>query len=289
MHATPTLDTARAPRTAGPTRDRRSSPRSSPRWSRRLHVAGLLAILLTAAVGALLAPAPAHAVDTVEAWDPGAANIEVYGALEGLGRASTNQGLGGDMVAGWGLARGFGAYLGTTLSANGHLADGTSELGLGILGTPLDTDHWDLDLMLDIRSATGGSETLLVSPAFELNWDRAPDLAGWGLYARAGLCMAGVQTAAGTDRLTDVCLAMGGYYTLSDRAQLLLEVDADVADGLGDQPSEFRAGGVGLGYNLVLGQTLEWVQEIRVNIPDGGEESSVSYLVGLIATLPATW
>ncbi len=193
------------------------------------------------------------------------------------------------MVAGWGLARGFGAYLGTTLSANGHLADGTSELGLGILGTPLDTDHWDLDLMLDIRSATGGSETLLVSPAFELNWDRAPDLAGWGLYARAGLCMAGVQTAAGTDRLTDVCLAMGGYYTLSDRAQLLLEVDADVADGLGDQPSEFRAGGVGLGYNLVLGQTLEWVQEIRVNIPDGGEESSVSYLVGLIATLPATW
>lgn len=250
---------------------------------------GLLTILLTTVVAALLAPPPAHAADTVESWDPGAANIEVYGAFDGVGRTAANQGVGGDMVAGWGLARGFGAYLGTTLSANGNLAEGTSELGLGVLGTPLDTDHWDLDLMLDVRTAAGGDQSLLVSPMLELNWDRTPDLGAWGLYGRAGLCMAGVQTTAGTDRLTDVCLAMGAYYTLSPSAQLLLEVDADVADGLGDNPSEFRAGGVGVGYNLVLGQTLEWIQEVRVDIPDAGQESSVSYTVGLIATLPASW
>jgi len=231
----------------------------------------------------------ARAADTVEVWDPGAANVEVYGMLDGIGRSGADQALGGDMLAGWGLARGFGAYLGTTLSASGHLTDGQSELGLGVIAAPLDGEHWDLDLMLDVRAAGDGHGDVTISPAFELNWDRAPDLAAWGLYLRGGAAMTGVETAAGSERLTDVCLALGAYWSLSPRAQLLLEVDGDLVDGLGDARSEFRAGGVAMGYNLVLGETLEWINEVRVDIPDAGEDSQVSYLVGLIATLPAAW
>ncbi len=247
---------------------------------------GLLAVVLVAIADAL--PKPARAADTVESWDPGAANIEAYAALEGVGRSRAEASVTGDMLAGYGLVRGLGAYLSTTVSADGHLTERSSELGFGLLSTPLDSEPWDLDLMLDVRSAGNGSETLLVSPSAELNWDRAPDLAAWGLYTRAGLCMSRVETTGGAASLTDVCLAVGGYYALTPRAQLLLEIDAEVADRPGDAPSEFRAGGVNVGYNLVISDTLEWLQQVRVNIPDTGETSSVSYLVGLIATLPTS-
>ena len=51
----------------------------------------------------------------------------------------------------------------------------------GIFGTPVDSDHFDLDLFLD---ASFSPDEFGLTPALELNFDLAPDLEVWGVYIR---------------------------------------------------------------------------------------------------------
>lgn len=233
----------------------------------------------------LCAAAPltvAHAADTVEPFDPGSLDVEVYAAFDGAGRAGDHQTVLGDMLAGWGLARGVSAYLGTTMQADGYLTGGETELALGLFGTMRDGDHVDLDLLLDLRSVSG---VFSVTPSFELNLDHAPDMSTHGAYLRGGVTVAGRVTDAGPERVTDTTVTVGGYRTLRPGHQLLIEVDAAVVD-LPAGGHRWEYGAVALGYNTVLTDALELINQLTVDIPEDGDDAGVGFLVGVIATLP---
>jgi hypothetical protein len=235
----------------------------------------------------LLACLPVLAADTIETWDRHAGNVELYSRLEGLGQAGGEQAVGGAMLLGYGLTQRFSAYLATTLSADGYLMGAQTELNLGAFGTPLDTDHLDLDLLLDIRVADGGGP-LAVTPALELNLDRKPELAAYGLYLRAAGEVAGQEAIAGArpGRRLALGLTLGGYWSLTSRSQLLLEVDATVHDEPAPGTPAFERGALALGFNTLVGESLELITETRYDLPQDGVRGAAGFMVGLIATLP---
>lgn len=231
----------------------------------------------------------AHAADTVEAWDKGAADLDIYMLMEGVGHDVSSQAVAGDVMVGWGLADRFCAHLNTTMQADGNLMNGGTVLGIGVFGTPIESDHVDLDLFLDVRSGGEGMGALEVEPSFELNWDAAPDLAAWGFYLRSGLAVAGRENpdkASGHERYADIGMTVGSYWSLDARRQLLIEYDAAWHDHAGDAGSGFETGGLALGYNVFLHDTLELINQVRVDLPQDDERTGVGFMVGLIATLP---
>lgn len=237
----------------------------------------------------LVASVAAQAADTVETWEKGAADLDVYMLMEGVGQEGSSQAIAGDVMVGWGLADRFSAHLNTTLQADGYLMNGGTELGIGVFGTAMESDHLDLDLFLDVRSGGEGLSALEVEPAFELNWDAAPDMSTWGTYLRGGLAIAGREApdkAAGHERYADLGLTVGSYWSLDDRHQLLVEFDAAWHDHAGGEVSGFETGGVALGYNVFLHDTLELINQVRVDLPQDDERAGVGFLVGLIASLP---
>ncbi|MDF1564077.1 MAG: hypothetical protein P1V51_13595 [Deltaproteobacteria bacterium] len=216
-------------------------------------------------------PAPARAVDTFETYSQGLTDLELYGFVEGLGAPADERWIGGELVLGVGLVEGLSVYLGIHTGADHHLAAGESGLYFALFGTPVDTDHLDLDLFLEVR--TGGA--LLDAPAFvprlELTLDAEPDMAAWGGFLRWGVPIFGVVDGqTGARQLgAELELVAGGYYTLPGDHQLFLAYGT---------PGALR-----LGANLVLGETLELILETAIAAPVGGEPMSLGVMTGLVA------
>ena len=230
---------------------------------------------------------PALPADTLETWDQGAGNFELYSALDGIGKTVADQAVAGAMVMGWGVANRFSAYLATFMSADGYLTGAETQLNLGVFGTPVDTDHFDVDLLLDMRVGGDEMNEAVVMPAVELNLDRAPDLSAYGLYFRGSAEIAGRETELGQpERHVDLGLTLGTYVTLSSRHQLLLQYEATVHDNPGPETRKFEHGAVALGYNALLGDNLELITETRVGIAQGHGQAALGFMVGFIATLP---
>jgi len=233
---------------------------------------------------------PARAADTVETWDVGATDVDFYGGFDGIG--ADERSLYGDIMLGYGLVERFSAYLGTTLSASDHLTDGNADVYLGIFGTPLDTDHVDLDLFLDVGAGGDGFDEFSLTPSTELNVDLKPDLGLWGLYLRAGAPIygrleSGEDGAAEHHRAFDVELNPGTYLNLGAGHQILLEFDMAFHPKGGADEHTVDIGGVALGYNVVLTDPIELITQLYLDLPQAGERASVGVMVGFIATLPA--
>jgi hypothetical protein len=256
----------------------------------RLHI---IALLLAAACLPGTATT-AVAADTLETWDAGSGNIDFYLSLDGMGRSLPEQGVAGEMLLGWGVADRLSTYLAVSLAADGALADGDAGLGVGLFGTPVDTDHLDLDLVLDLSAGGAGLRELSLGPALELNLDATPDQASWGAYVRAGLAITGraagddgtAKMAAGSGRLVDRVLTVGAYRSLGPRRQLLLEYDLTWYDEPAAGTPAVDRGGLALGFNQMLGDSLELVTQGRWDVPQGGESGGVGFTVGFIAGLP---
>lgn len=261
----------------------------------------VLAAVVGAVAGGLLSPGSARAADTVETWAAGAGDVEFYMQMDGFGRRAHAQAVGGDLLLGWGVADRLSAYLATAMQADGYFTGGSAELAVGLFGTPLDTDHFDLDLMLDVCAGGDGLGDLCLGPAVELNFDAAPDGAAWGAYARAGLAVAGrgaealaaaegeiaqSGASAGPERVVDGLLTCGGYLTLDERSQLLLEYDLKLHERREAGLATTEIGGVALGYNRLLNATLELVSQVRLDVPQDGESAAVGFTLGLIAAVP---
>ncbi|MBD3220212.1 hypothetical protein GF314_03140 [bacterium] len=227
----------------------------------------------------------ALAADTVEPFDAGLGNFELYGAFDGAGQPTGEQSVAGDMLLGWGLSSRFSAYLGTTMQANGYLTGSETGYALGALGTMHDTDHLDLDLILDLRTVGGSGGVFTVSPGFELNLDRAPDLAAYGAYLRGNVSLAGEQSPDGPRRATDLAFTVGSYLTLSGTRQLLVEVDLGMVDEF-EGGHAWEYGAVALGYNQAIAGGMELINQVTIDIPQDGESSTVGFMVGVIAAVP---
>ena len=236
----------------------------------------------------MLAVAPASAIDTVETFGKGEGDLEFYAGLDGLGAGAPDQAMGGSVVMGWGVAERLSAYATTGLVADGAMANAAANVGLGVFGTPLDTDHVDLDLLLDI-CWPGGGDPACVAPGIELNLDAEPDLATWGVFldATAGVSWHAPE-ASSPERRVDWALGAGLYRSLGAGRQVLLRYDATVEDPPGDGAATFTHGGLALGFNAMLGDTMELVAEARTGFGHDGDPATIGFMVGFVATLNGT-
>ena len=243
--------------------------------------AALRALTATAAgLGVLLLGAPAQAADTVEGYAAGEVSFEAHFSMEGFRDGRKSMGIGQEGLVGVGIHKYLSGAVGFSFGSNGYLAEIESAFNLSLTSTVVDTDHFDLDLML----AFDGS----VAPGLELNLD----VASFGVYLRAELPIAGAgrvpQESDGDpwEVTVGLGLAPGVYWTIREGHQLLLEAsmeffwsDAEDASGRLDLWS------LALGYNVMLLDNLELVTEIKAYQPTD-EDVEFGFGLGIIASLP---
>ncbi len=242
-------------------------------------------------------PDEARAADTTETYAVGPSEIELYGGIDGLGMGTFDRSVWAETLIGWGFVDRFSGYLVAGWSADGALGRRARVAGFGIFGTPVDTDHVDLDLVLDLCITGEGIE---VTPSLELNLDLAPDLALAGLYlavgetlgveghlASADPILPGVEGPGSRASLVpSMGLLSGIYWTVSDGHQLLIELDAGVRHGGREGERILEIGGLALGYNAVLTEILEILVQVSVDVPQRGEKAAAGLMLGLILALP---
>ena len=251
-----------------------------------------LALLSAALI--LFTGRPAPAADTVETWDIGATDLDLYVGFDGIGLQKYEKTIYGDIMLGYGLIDRFSAYLGAALQGNEFFADGRAGIYLGIFGTPVETKHFDFDLFLDFAAGGRGMRDFQVAPALELNFDIDPDMRSWGLYLRAAFPVGGSEASApGGEGSVDcetvfhIEPVIGMYYTIAEKHQILLEFDFAVHPLAGGDERTAEVGGFALGYNVTLCDAIEMINEVYVDIPQGREKPSLNIMTGLIATMPS--
>ncbi len=257
-----------------------------------------LASAAVAATLGVLASGTARATDTIETFDEGAMDLELYGGVEGLGLARDDPRLFGDTTLGYGIVDRLSGYLRGAGSTNDQLAEESGELGTGLFGTPLDSDHVDLDLIIDLSVDSAGPA---VTPGVEINLDAAPDQAFWGAYLRAEERFAGREEATGSappgaaveeaaepePELAPVTAAtLGLYLTMADDHQLLVEANGLLRNNPAEDEHALDLGGVALGYNVALHESFELINQLCLDVPVREDESFAAGLViGFIATI----
>ena len=229
----------------------------------------------------------ARALDTYEPYDRGASDFEWYLGFDGIGLGRYEKSLWLEAVAGYGLSDRFSALVTADLAGNEYFSGGEAGVVVGLLALVLDTDHVDLDIMLDIGYTEGDIE---VSPGLELSFDLVPDQGLWGMYLHLHQAVYGrdVSTAAADDYelAGETRLAAGSYWTVVPGHQLLAEFGMRVAQNPAAGQQRVDIGGVALGYNAVLTDWLELITQGSLDIPGDGESLSGGLMLGFIATMP---
>jgi hypothetical protein len=242
-----------------------------------------------AAMVALLIATPIHAADTVEPFDVGATDFELYAGIDGLGLDKNEKTVFGDVVLGYGILERLSGYFGTTLESNAYLAEGVVGFAFGIYGNVLDFNHVDVDLFLDF---SGGMGDFAVTPSFEFNLDADPEMETVGVYLRGGVPLYGrpisgeADVAPEYEMASQVDVTFGAYVSPGHIHQLLLEFDAVFRPDAVDDEHDVELGGVALGYNVMLTDNLELINQAYLDIPQNGEDFAVGVSTGFIATLP---
>ncbi|MBN2530434.1 MAG: hypothetical protein JXR76_28870 [Deltaproteobacteria bacterium] len=231
----------------------------------------------------------AHGADTVEPFDIGATDFEMYIGMDGFGLEKYEKTVFSEVVLGYGILERMSAYFSTSLAANEYFADGTVGFAFGIYGNVVDTHHFDVDLFLDFSGTIGD---FAVTPALELNVDADPQMGSVGLYLRTGAPLFGRDVALADALEPDYELAtqidgtLGFYATLGEAHQLLLEFDGALRPAALKDEYKVEMGGAAVGYNVMLADNLELINQVVVDIPNDDEEWSVGVSTGFIATLP---
>ncbi len=238
----------------------------------------------------LCAGTPARAADTIETYEVGVSDLELYAGYDGLGHEFSDHSLLGDFVLGVGIIERLSLYLGTTVQGYRRMRAGDATVNMGLLGTVLDTRHVDLDLILGVGLGGPGFRGFSLAPAFELNLDRAPDLQAYGLYLRgaAVIHVATVDPLEGEPStfVHHYVATLGAYLTLAERHQLLVELDGAYHPTTLTGERSFELGGLALGYNVALHRRVELITQVCVNLPQGREKTVAGLMIGLIITLP---
>ena len=239
------------------------------------------------ALGVVLVFVPsARGADTVNTWDEGATNVEFYLGADGIGLGKYPKTIYSDIMLGYGLIKRFSAYWGTMLEANEYFAAGSASLYTGLFGTPLDTDHFDLDLFFDVSGGGLGFSEFKLNPALELNFDLDPDMRNWGMYLRAGVPICGRDLIPDEDAepahgaAAYIECTIGTYCTIADRHQVLIEYDMAFRPTPGEEEHDIEIGCIALGYNVLLHEAIEMINQVLFDIPQNDEYFSVGLMVG---------
>lgn len=149
--------------------------------------------------GVLGATGAARGADTMEVWDPGAVDLEAYGGWDRLGRPRAERVVSGDFLLGAGVTRQVSVYGGVTLAAAEDFASHAVAPYAGLVASLMDTDHVDVDVLLDATVEGPGFTQLQLLPLLELNLDLLPDREVAGVYGRWSVPMGTGPRAPGTD------------------------------------------------------------------------------------------
>lgn len=255
-------------------------------FSRRhpLDVIRGLAIVL----GATL-PESATAADTVETYDRGATNLELYLGMDGLGPSGAAPAANGDLVLGYGLTGGLSAYVATAIETGEDLGNRTHDARVGLIATPWDGETLDLDLLLELGGGGHGFSSLWIVPGVELNLDFTSSIGAFGPYVRASVPINGERhrnvdgsTTFRTDHALD--LNPGLQWTPWDGHQFLIEYGVALRLGRVDEADTWEDGGAALGYNVALSEGFELITQ--GSLAPTGNRWDTGLLVGVIATIP---
>lgn len=221
----------------------------------------------------MLCPLSAFAADTTEPLDPGAIEFDPEFTIDNIrdGKPSVGGGIAFAMGAFEGLtlsgAIGFGSDLG--------LVGGGLSAGVNVTYGAVDTDNFDLDVMMDLEYDGGFG----ITPSVELNYDLRPDQELWGLYLRAGLPIYGGFD--GEELLDDdhvvadvgLSLTLGTYLTFGEIFQVLLEggfTVENLAQKAGDTALVEPV--LSLGFNVVVNDNFELITDFSINLPAPDED-----------------
>lgn len=254
----------------------------------------VLLILTTLAVADL--PSAARAADTIETWSVGEPALEIYVGFDGIGLGRYEKTISSDLYLNYGFTERFSGYAGASFFSNEYFKNPGGCGAIGIFGTPVDTDHFDLDLGVDV---TFGKEGFSLTPNLELNFDLVPDGGKWGVYFRleelitglTGSKVKAVDAVAGEagssfQIIPETVLTAGTYWTVKDGHQLLLEYDIGFANKPAAGEKVMEVGGLALGYNVMLTDALELISQVYFDIPQAGEDFAFGLNVGLIVYFP---
>jgi len=216
------------------------------------------------------------AVDTTETYDLGASNFEFYSGYGDIGK--DEQTMASEVLLGFGFTSIFSGYLAASASTNEHLNSATTEnsLNFGLLGTPLDTKYFDLDLLLDIQAFNSFG----LKPGLELNFDLASDLKLAGLYFRAEEEITGSEDENNT--LYNTSLTGGIYYSFNQDLQFLSEFDWSYDY----DAKEDNIGGIALGVNYLVTDDIELISQVYFDIAQDDEDFGWGVDLGFVAALP---
>ena len=121
----------------------------------------MAALLLAGLDGSL-----AFAADTLELFDPGMSDFEFYLSVNGMGKEDAARTLGGEFLLGAGLTDRVSGQVFGFGEANHALAEGTGGIGFGLFATPVDRNHFDLDVGLNLTVESADSGDLEVISEF---------------------------------------------------------------------------------------------------------------------------
>ncbi len=241
----------------------------------------------------------AYGADTVETYDQNAADFEFSMGIDGLNLDKYEKAVCGSVLVGYGLLPRFSGYVSLSAAADEYLTYGESGYSFGLFGTPVDTDHFDLDLMLDIGMGGEAMGEMGVTPAIELNFDLLPDLGRWGLYARLEDSIAGRDESTPDDPATNADEAekkyeinhglnqtYGTYVTIAERHQLLAEYYhlSNTNEAEGELASDI--GGFALGYNVMLTDDFELTSQVSYHPSHDDQDEIWGAAVGIIVAIP---
>ncbi len=251
-------------------------------------------------LGLCLLGRTAAASDTTETFDQGAVDFELSAGSEGLGTDRGGSTIFTETLLGYGIVDRVSTYLRGAGAVNNQFADGTGEVGLGVWSTPVDSDHLDIDLLLDLGWSHDGPA---ITPGVEINLDAEPNLALWGAYLKAEESLANRSQSPleaarcapedGADPSTEIVpvtqATVGLYWTVAEHHQLLLEADGSVLNNPAEDEAAVDFGGLAAGYNVVIHRSIELVNQICFDVPvRDGDPFSVGVSVGFITSILPT-
>ncbi len=249
------------------------------------------------------------ALDTLEPFDIGVTDFEGYFAYIGAGKEELERGFNAEFLLGIGILSRLSGQLYGGADSNENLSEALGFFGFGIFGTPVDTNHFDLDLGVNFTIGNLGAAgdgpaghaqaEFTVEPYLEMNLDSDPDMSGYGLFLVVEATLGGQDNSyipPGTSpadeirafRLTPgTGFLIAGYWRPAERHELLLGYDMyfNYNASAGERVTD--VGGISLGYNVILLDPLELITEVYFDIPQEDDNFGVDFFIGFIATLPS--
>jgi hypothetical protein len=175
-------------------------------------------------------------------------------------------------------------------------ANGSAELFTGIFGTPVNTEHFDLDLFFEVSGGGDGFQEFQIKPALEMNFDIDPDLQIFGLFLRAGVPVYTREILPPSDEgksahktVAHINTTLGMYLAVAHGHQILARYNTAFHPGdSGELNHTVDAGAVSVGYNILLHPSIELITELFFNLPQDDESFSSGVMIGFVGTiLPA--